>query len=312
MANFLRTKIESAYDCIKIGLTIVSPENECAGIVYISHGMAEHRDRYLDFMKYLAENGYIAVIHDHRGHGESVLSESDYGYMYKGGDEALVKDLHQGINFAKSLYPGYPLILFGHSMGSIIARKYMKEYDDIDKVILCGPPPQNKMASLGLLMANLMSIFHSDRYRSNFLNSLSVGAYNKGYDLNNAWLSTDVNTVNKYNEDSRCGFIFTLNGFKNLYRMLIDIFKKSGWTNVNVSLPILFITGEDDPVIQSKEDFIKSIDFLKDIGYQNINYKLYKNMRHELLNERDKDIIYADILNWIKCENKSKVQFKQD
>ena len=102
-----------------------------------------------------------------------------------------------------------------------------------------------------------------------------------------------------YNDDELCGFIFTTNGFINLYKLMRQAFKKNDYQVKNKNLDILLIAGSDDPVIQNEKKFIELKEFLKDIGYKNIESKLYKNLRHEILNEKTKKEVYNDILNFI-------------
>ena len=114
--------VPSAYDGLNLEVLITLPsEGETVkGIFQISHGMCEHKERYLDFMEFMSQRGFACVIHDHRGHGHSVREEKDLGYMYGGGEEAMLADLHQITAFARERWPGLPVILFGHSMGCLL------------------------------------------------------------------------------------------------------------------------------------------------------------------------------------------------
>lgn len=292
-------KLNSKFDNLNLGVTIVTPESEPKGIVQISHGMSEHRKRYLGFMKFLAQNGYVSIINDHRGHGESIASENDLGYFYKNGHIGIVSDIHQVRNYIKDIYPNLSIVLLGHSMGSIVAREYIKKYNDIDKLILCGIPTENNSAKLGLKLCDAVSLFHGGKYRCEFINNLVLGAYNKGFKTENEWICSDKNVVNEYNNDKNCGFTFTLNGFKCLFKMLIDVYSPEGWNKGNLDLPILMLAGKSDPVIMTEHAFYKTKDFFRFLGYNNIYSKLYDNMRHEILNETEKDKVYNDILRWI-------------
>ena len=167
----------SEYDGLSLSLELFLPEGAPKGILQISHGMSEHKERYEDFMAFLAEKGYAAVIHDHRGHGASVRSCWDLGYFYTANPAALVEDLHQVSRFIKGRFPGLPLFLFGHSMGSLVARVYLRRYDaEINKLILCGPPTQNSAVGLGLLLVKLSTALHGARYRNHLLNELALGS----------------------------------------------------------------------------------------------------------------------------------------
>ena len=194
-------------------------------------------------------------------------------------------------------------ILFGHSMGSMVVRKYIKKYDkDIDKLIVCGSPSKNPFAGLAIFITKIMKIFKGDKYRSNFIQNLAFGSYNKNIKnakSKNSWICSNNETVESYDNDELCGFIFTLNGFENLFRLMKEIYQKDGWTLNKKDLPILFIAGSNDPVIIDEEKWNESQEFLKKIGYSNVTGKLYKNLRHEILNEKNKQQIYEDIINFI-------------
>lgn len=109
---------------------------------------------------------------------------------------------------------------------------------------------------------------------------------------------SDLETVSSYNTDPLCGFTFTTSGFINLFQLLKSAFIKEDWNPHNTSLPIFLIAGVDDPVIQGKQKFNELEEVLKEVGYENIKSKLYKDKRHELLNEIDKEIVYKDVLDF--------------
>ena len=139
--NMLKRRIEASSDGLRLAMLISEPVGEPKGIVQIVHGMCEHKERYIPFMEYLSAHGYVCAIHDHRGHGETVLNEEDLGYMYKGGWRALVEDIKLVQNEIKASYPALPYTLFGHSMGSMAVRSFTKRYDDsIDTLFVCGCP----------------------------------------------------------------------------------------------------------------------------------------------------------------------------
>ena len=291
-------KIKSKCDGLLLDTKIFIP-SKIKGIVQISHGMVETKEYYYDFMKYLTKNGYVTIINDHRGHGKSIKSKNDLGYFYDEAANYIVEDLFEISNYIKNIFPNKELILLGHSMGSLVVRKYLAKYDNnISKLIVCGSPSINSLSKIGLTITKLVKKFKGDRYRSKLLNNLALGN-----DKDNNWLSTDLDYVNKYNNDKLCGYIFTTNGFINLTKLMIDTYSKNIYHVQNENMPILFIAGENDPIIKSKKKWLKSIDFLKNVGYKNITHKLYPNMKHALLNEKDKELVYQDILNYINTKN---------
>jgi len=287
-------KLISDCDGLKLDVTMFVPK-KIKGIVQLSHGMVECKEYYYDFMRYLTTNGYVTIINDHRGHGKSVKSDDDLGYFYDETAEYIVEDLHQITKYVKDKFPGKKVILFGHSMGSLVVRKYIKKYDyEIDKLIVCGSPSENKLAGFGVNLTKIFKKIKGEKYRSNFLNRLSGLP-----DKDKSWLSKDSDYVNKYMNDKYCSFVFTTNGFMNLTKLMVDVYSKKNWILKNKDLPIFFIAGREDLVIRNEKAWMKSIKFLKDIGYKNIEYKLYDDMRHAIVLEKNKELVYDDIMKFL-------------
>lgn len=296
-------KAVSESDGLELEVAITEPKGEKKGIVQFSHGMSEHKERYFDFMNFLSDNGYVCVIHDHRGHGKSVKNENDLGCFYTQNINYIVDDLHQISKLITQKYPNLNLILFGHSMGTLVARNYLKKYDkDVSKVILCGPPTLNKMAGFGVGLAKFLNLFYKKTSPNNFLNRLVFASYGKGLPDTNDWVCSNPETMEKYNQDKLCGFVFTTNGFINLFKLMKQAFNKKDWTQPKKDLKIFVIAGQNDPVIQNENKFNELIEFLHGVGYDSIRSKLYPNMRHEILNEKDNQTVYIDVLNFIEQE----------
>lgn len=295
--------LKSDCDGLPLSVMMFTPQTEIKGIVQISHGMSEHKERYIPFMEFLTHHGYVMVIHDHRGHGKSVKGEDDLGFFYDHDANYIVNDVHQITLYIKEKYPQKPFILFGHSMGSMVVRKYIKTYDqDIDKLIVCGSPSKNPQINFALIFTKFLQKIKGETYRSPLIQKLAFGSYNKKLSdvtSENAWICANEETVKAYDRDALCGFVFTTNGFENLFHLMKDIYDKDGWSLNHKDLPIFFIAGSDDPVIISKEKWIESQNFLKQLGYTNVTSKLYDGLRHEILNEQNKDEIMTDILKFI-------------
>jgi len=293
--------ITSNQDNLKLSILEYAPKHPKA-IIQIVHGMSEHKERYKEFMSYFQEKGYLCIISDLRGHGESILNESDLGYFYDETSDYVVEDIHQITNHIKDEYPNIPVYLLGHSMGSLIARKYIKKYDkEIDKLIVCGSPSQINFIDVGIFFAKVEKLFKGDRYRSNFLQKLTFGSYEKKFrgEIENSWINSDIKEVRKYNKDPKSGYIFTVNGFLTLYRLLKETYSRKGWEFNNPDLQILFIAGQDDPVIINESAWLNSMTFLREIGYNDIKHIIYENDRHEILKEKNQEKVYNDIYKFI-------------
>lgn len=276
--------------------------SDVKGVVQIAHGMAEHSARYAEFAKALAERGYAVFINDHLGHGKSVASKDDLGFFGPMGYDALVKDMKQLTEIAKKEYPELPFIIFGHSMGSFLAREYTARYGhEIDGAIFCGTAGPNPAASLGITLAKHFEKSKGDHVRSSFLNSMAFGSYNKKTEQRTEfdWLTKDTAIVDKYIADEYCGYCFTANGFVGLFSVLKQVSSKLWFNTVPKELPMLLIAGADDPVGAYGKGVKQVFDQLKETGHTNTLMKLYAGDRHEILNELDKEQVIADVIDWI-------------
>lgn len=288
-------KINSPVDGLELEGTLLIPA-EPRGIVQLLHGMAEHKGRYLHFMEFLAANGYAAVIHNHRGHGTCALQ----GHF--GGQKGLtlVEDARAVQQWVREQLPSLPVYLFGHSMGSLVARCYLKRYDDdLAGLFLCGAPFAPPAAiGFALKYIAFKTKLHGDQYRSSTVNAMVVGAFNKGIKKPcspNQWISYDPINVERYDADPDCGFPFTLDGFRGLMELMKDAYDGEGWALRNKTLRVHFISGRDDPCHTGEARFFRAVAGVEKQGYPT-TFKLYPDMRHEILNESDKETVYEDVL----------------
>lgn len=320
-----KTEIRSEHDGLDLSILICTPDGYVPGstlsgtkaagaqeygkssyatakglkaIVQFSHGMCEHKERYIPFMEYLCDNGYACVIHDHRGHGASVKSSGHLGFFYSGGWKALVDDILAVSTLARETFPGIPLFLFGHSMGSMAVRSFTKRYDDkIDGLIVCGSPSRNPGAGAGKFLAKIFSWLRGPEYRPKMIQKIGFDSFNDRFrdEGPNAWICSDRDVVKEYNANSLCSYQFTANGFINLFGLMQDCYSPKGWKRANKKLPVLFISGKDDPCRTSDKDFGKAVQAVKDAGYDNVSSVTYDGMRHEILNETGKEKVWRDV-----------------
>ena len=292
----------SPVDGLKLSLIYSEPSEAPKGIVQIAHGMCEHKERYIPLMEYLCQNGYAVVCHDHRGHGASVKSADDLGYMGKGGWLAMVDDTREVTLWAKKKWPGIPFTLFGHSMGSMVVRSYAKRYDSlIDSLIVCGCPSDNPAKGAGILLAKVIGRIKGWRFRPTILQKMSFGAYNKPFEKEGwpaAWVCSDPEILKAYHADPLCQFVFTADGFLNLLLLMKDCYS-TDWKTLRSSLPVHFISGADDPCRVNDKALQSAVQAMKDRGYENVSLKVYPGLRHEIHNETAKAEVWADILSYL-------------
>lgn len=297
-------RLQANCDGLPLEMMTVVGDDAPRAVLVINHGMCEHKERYLWFMQQMTEVGYACVIADMRGHGASVHKEDDLGYFNGTDTKGVVLDLHQVIYAAKEIFPGLPVVLMGHSMGSLVVRAYLKAHDfDLAAVILCGAPCKNEAAKLGYLMTRLMDLGKGSHRRSQLLYQMALGGYDKVFRKerkHNAWLSVDVKNCEHYEADSLCGFPFTVDGYRTLTGLVSEVYRKKDWEVTNPKLPILLIGGSDDPVIGGVKGFRHTVHFLRSCGYTNVRGKLYTGYRHEILNDTCKEQVVHDLKVWLK------------
>lgn len=289
--------LNSPVDGLKLhGVDMHPAEMGVRGVVVLVHGMCEHKERYFPFMEYLCSIGYACLIYDQRGHGESVNNEEDLGFLYGHGERSLIEDVEAVVKEAKDRYPGENVHLFGHSMGSLVVRNYLAKYDDeITSLTVSGCVANNPAAGAGKFMASLVGLICGKHYRSKLITTMAFGSYNKKFDhpaSPNAWLNSDEEAVKVYDDDPLCGFTFTTDGYKALMQMIKDCYDASKYQKKNTSLPILFLSGTDDPCCSGKKGFDEAVAFLKDMGYENCSGVMMRGMRHEILNEPEHEKVY--------------------
>lgn len=289
----------------KIHARMCVPDAEPRAIVQIIHGIAEYIDRYDEFMSFLADNGIIAVGTDHLGHGKSIESEEQTGFFaYDNGWDYAVRDEEVLRLAMHENYPELPIIVFGHSMGSFMARTLLILYPDaFNAAIISGTGNQGAaLVNGGLFMGNLVTGLKGAHHYSKFLNNLAFGSYNKIYDNPKTeydWLSRDEANVQKYIDDPLCGFIPSCSLFRDMMTGVKFITNKKNLTAMNKDMPVYFMSGDMDPVGECGKGVQKAYNNFLEAGMKDVSIKLYPGGRHEMLNEINKDEVYTDILAWL-------------
>lgn len=282
------------------------PEGKPICVLQIVHGMAEYALRYDHFARYLAEQGILVVANDHLGHGLSKREEMPYGYFCKrDAATVVVRDVHRLKKITQEENIGVPYFILGHSMGSFITRNYLFRYGKgIDGAMIMGTGNQpGYLPGAARMLSSILTVFKGAEHVSHFIDKLAFGDYNKQIEnpvTNMDWLSRDKHVVDRYIEDPLCGFVFTLNGFHTLFDLIIKAEKKSNIEKIPTDLPILFLAGAADPVGEYGKGVKLAYDNMKAAGIKDIDIKLYDGGRHEILNEIDKEIIYADVYKFLK------------
>ncbi len=270
------------------------------GVLQLVHGMSEYVGRYERFIEFLNSNGYIVIGHNQIGHGQTAKNPGFFNE--NDGPEYLVRDVYQVNKRIHTLYPKLPVILLGHSMGSLITRKYLSKYSEtIDGYIMMGTLGKDPKEELNNLMLNLIKIFKGAKGTSKLVNDMAFKPYLKRIDnpVNScAWLTKDDDICLKYSKDPLCNISFTMQGLIDIQSMRKEVNDDSWFTSFRKNLPILVTSGEEDPC----GDYgvaIKSIYQKLNENIDNVDMNLYPDDRHEILNELDRDVVYQDILDWM-------------
>lgn len=281
------------------------PEGEVRGVVQIIHGIAEYIARYDALAAYLTGHGFVVVGEDHMGHGGSISDDTVQGYFYGGWLNA-VDDAYSLCRKTKAEYPGKPYYIYGHSMGSFMARTILYRYPDAGfaGALISGTGWQPKpVLNVGLAVCKLAAKKQGDTACSDTVKKLMFGGYTKGYenprtDLD--WLSRDAAVVDKYLADPLCGFDATIGlSMAMLGGMKLNE-EKANLAKMPKKLPVLFFAGDQDPVGSNGKGVKKTYAAFRKAGMENVAIKLYKDGRHEMHNELNKEEVYADILNFLE------------
>jgi len=282
----------------------VSDKNGNKGIIQIIHGMAEHVSRYEEMADYFTEKGYIVCGIDHLGHGDTAnLNNNKYGYFAQIKGWAKVVNANKYIsNYLKDKYSDIPLIVFGHSMGSIIARYYLIGDRLTEGIIISGVMNyQPFVMDLVILMAKLEKFLKEDKSKNVIDNYLLEMMYNRKFnrDIKKSWLSSSQDVVQKYNEDERCGFDISNQMFIDMLEGLKTIDKKEKNREISRDIPLLIMSGKDDPVSNYGQDVKKMFKKYKKGNLVDVKYKIYSDVRHEIIRDQRNEEVYSDLEKWI-------------
>ena len=273
-------------------------------VIQIAHGMAETAQRYETFAKVPTKNGYIVYINDHRGHGKTAKIIENVGHLAeKEGFRCLVEDMYTLTNIIKKENEDLPIYLFGHSMGSFASQRYIMDYsNNLSGLILCGSNgKQGIILNLAHLIINREIKKYGRRSKSNKINNLIFGGeiIRRNEKTKFDWLSRDKEQVEKYINDPFCGVVCSCGFFYDLVQGLKEIEDKENLKKVPLDIPIYIISGDKDPIGKNGKGVLRLRDRYIKLGVKDVTCKLYKDGRHELLNEINREEVFEDIICWL-------------
>ena len=288
-----------SHDGYELSLAIFPVKNAKATVMII-HGMEEYKERYDAFAEYLQSHNYNVVTSDMRGHGKNAPELSHIAN--KKGDELIIKDQQKILEYIENRFPELPVILFGHSMGTIISRVLLQtDSKKFSKVALSGYVNPNPASPVAVCLGNMVRACKGGKKHSKLLTTLAMGSFSKAVKDRKTeldWLSYNEENVQNYINDPLCGVEFTVGSYDALFHLLNNMGKAKRYQNINESLPFLLISGEDDPCTGFEKGRAASLKTLQKAGFKDISVVTLNHMRHEILNEDNKIEVYKDILNF--------------
>lgn len=289
---------DSQHDGLRIACANCEAENPRAALVIV-HGMSEHKERYYPFMEYLSQNGIASVIEDHRGHGASAQAPEELGYFGENGADGLISDINTLTGIAAERYRGLPLFMLGHSMGALAARTFIQAHGEmLSGLIISGNPGYNAAASKGIKLCRAAQRRRGKHARCRLM---TLGMFvpfvlrSRRFYSMNGWVCSDRETVRSYDADPLCGFEFQANGYEALLTLMLRAYDPHA-SAPNKALPVKFFSGADDACMGGRKGIENAAQLLRNAGYSDVSIKLYEKMGHEILNEKARQNVYADML----------------
>ncbi len=282
------------------------PEGEVKAALQIVHGMIEYVDRYDDFARYLCGRGFAVIGHDHLGHGLTAGCDEDLGYFARaGGDQIVIDDMYLVTEEMKRRFPSVTHFILGHSMGSFFLRKYLTYYGDkVDGAIIMGTGDfPLALAEGGKAMAWALMKTKGRRYRSQKLSNMVFKGYLSRIENPRTpmdWLTKDEAIVDAYCKNKYNTFLFTVSAFYDFFAVIEYDAKMKNFDRIPRGLPVLIVSGREDPVGSWGKGPESLCARYRSKGMTDVTLKLYDNDRHEIINETDRDVVYADLAEWME------------
>ena len=282
-----------------------TPEGEPKAIVQILHGIAEFVERYDHFADFLTANGILVVAEDHMGHGQSINGDGIRGYFH-GGWFAAVEDSAQLMKDTMAQYPGVPYILFGHSMGSFMARTILCKYPEagLRGAVICGTGWQPAFALPGVIrVIEGICKMTGETKPNEKLQNMVFGSYNKKVEHPRTpfdWLTRDAKIVDAYIAHPLCGFTASCGLLRDMMKGILFVEQTGNLAAMRKDLPVFFIAGKEDPVGPYGKGVQTCASAFEKAGMQDVKVRIYPLCRHEILNEINKEDVYKDVLHWIQ------------
>ena len=301
--NRIQGEFESSNKRSTVKYAVLVPEGNPRAVVQIVHGMNEYFGRYEELAAYLCERGFVVCGHDHIGHGYSAANEDDLGFFADSdGDKYVVSDVGLLHDVMRKKYRSLPYILIGHSFGSFVSRAYVASHPDaVDALLLSGTAGQKQPVGMGKFVCKFLMLFGGKHKRSKLVKNICFAGYNKRFEEKTGfeWVTNDPEKLDKYVNDKFCNYIFTLQAFYDMFRLIEYIQSEQWYDDMPKGVPIFVIAGENDPVGNYTKGVETMLEKLRDKGVSDLQYKVYSGERHELYTGLRRQEAFADTAEWI-------------
>jgi alpha-beta hydrolase superfamily lysophospholipase len=276
-------------------------------VVHIAHGLAEHAGRYERLAETLTDNGYVVIANDHRGHGRTAGTPEQAGHFADSdGWRRVLSDIEQLRARTQQDYPQLLGVLFGHSMGSLIAQHLLYRAPRLfDAVVMSGA---NGLVSPLVHTGKLIARFERWRLgksgKSELINGLTFDAFNKAFAPNRTafdWLSRDEAEVDKYIADPWCGFLCSTQLWIDMLGAITEAARKDNRARIPHDIPIYLFSGSRDPVNAEGRGTTALAESYRASGMKSVSYRVFPQARHETLNEINRAEVTEYLLDWLNA-----------
>ena len=281
------------------------PAESTRASIQIAHGMGEHAARYDWAAGKLNDAGFAVYAQDHRGHGRSSAPD-DYGDMGEDGWNRTIEDAAEFRTLIRQNHPDLPHAFMGHSMGAMLAQQYLYRFGgDLNAAVISGSPGIG--SSIQGWLSHTIARFEAWRLgpagESELLQNMIFGKSNDPFDSEDAtgfeWLSRDSDQVSRYVSDEGCGFVLRAGSLANLMAGAREAGKRANIARIPAELPLYIFSGAADPVHSEEKGLARLLTRYRE-QVERIDYRLYEDGRHEMLNETNRDEVIEDLISWLR------------
>jgi len=276
-----------------------------AAVLLIVHGIKEHMGRYALMAEGFTKRGFAVYGYEQLGHGRTADPEDGLGFIAKkNGHVLLVEDVRVMVAEVRKRSTGLPLILFGHSMGSMVTRAFLAKYGrEVDAAVVTGTLGPDPLSIFSMAACRAVSGLRGAAYRSSLIENLAFGPYNRRIQTprtKSDWLTRDETVVDRFLDDPLFTYRFTAGGFADAVRIMRGVSSRKWAAAVPAGLPLLFTAGDMDPCGGYGKGVETVVQWLQRAGHgDNLTHIVYPGARHELHNETNREEFYDDVTAWI-------------